>query len=629
MDVSSRANETQQARSGPSSSVLLGLGVTLTLCLFASSDVGWYDSGELGAAFGGLGVGHPTGFPLFSALGYVFSLLPVGSLAFRLALLSAVSVGLATGCCHGIARAAGCRSVPAAVAALIFPAVFVVWLHGTRVEVYGPNVAVLALLAWTLVRERPLWRSAGVISGLGLGAHATFPLTAVGLWLLVVTRDRCPRRLIGAAPWVVLGAMIILYLPVAAGRGPWLNWGDPSDLSSLWRHLTAAGIRESFADEMGAGGVAALRSAGAWSDLVTGGVGPWLLGAVVVGLALRVERWTMAPALWFILADAIFSIWLNPMGQADLQTGVPGAWGLSLALAFIAGGPGGPRWLYRTAPVALLALLLWTGAQRWQERSPDSLAGAWGRLALAESPPGALVLSSTDHLSSLSLYLQGMEGLRPDLLVLVKQHLPDTQGVAHRYGWHHREPPQTYARLPHHRQLDRLDALVRAELPERPVMWELGDGRFDGRVARLIRPRGQLYQVQMRPGAPWAWSEAESQQQSLEEMARWSVPGFRSRRVFSELNRLRSNWHMLRDELDPAVAAGERGMTWDSTSPRALVTLAAGRHRQGDADEAKRLLRQALELDPTYRRASQNLELYECGSADGCPQGPGESETSP
>lgn len=598
-------------------SVLLGCAVTLILSVFAAGDVGWYDGGELSAAFAGLGVGHPTGFPLFSVLGYIVSLIPVGSVSFRLALLSAASVGLATGCCHGIARAAGCRSWTAAIGALIFPAIFVVWLHGTRVEVYGPNVGLLALVAWTLLRPRPLWRSAGLLSGLGLGAHATFPLTAVGLWLLVLARERKPRMLLHALPWVLLGGMIIVYLPVAAGRGPWVNWGDPSDLASLWRHLTAQGIRESFADEMGAGGVAALNAARAWATLVSGGGGIWLIVPLLVALLVRSERWIAAAVIWVIGADAVFSIWLNPMGQADLQTGVPGAWGLSLGLALVVGATGGPMWSQRLMPWFTAALVAWVGAQRWDDRTPDTLAGSWGRLALGESPPGSLVLASTDHLASLSLYLQGVERFRPDVLVLVKQHLPDTGAVTHRYGWHGTPPPSAYTDLSPDQQLERLDAIVRSELPERPVIWELGDGRFDGRVSHFIAPRGQLYQVRTEPGVSWK-DDGASQQTALKKLVGSEEPGFRSRRVFSELRRLRATWHMLRDEFSEGAVSGEQGLVWDPSSPSALVTLAAARRRQGDNQEAIRLLYEALRLDPLHRRAAQNLEAYGCTAEGGC-----------
>ncbi|MBE9565334.1 MAG: DUF2723 domain-containing protein, partial [Proteobacteria bacterium] len=50
------------------------------------------DSGELVAVAHGLGVAHPTGYPLWTLLARAFDFLPVGhTSAYRVALLSAVS----------------------------------------------------------------------------------------------------------------------------------------------------------------------------------------------------------------------------------------------------------------------------------------------------------------------------------------------------------------------------------------------------------------------------------------------------------------------------------------------------------------------------------------------------------
>jgi hypothetical protein len=53
------------------------------------------DAGELAAAAWGLGIGHPTGYPLWTLLANLFGALPLGTYAFRLALLSWVSWALA------------------------------------------------------------------------------------------------------------------------------------------------------------------------------------------------------------------------------------------------------------------------------------------------------------------------------------------------------------------------------------------------------------------------------------------------------------------------------------------------------------------------------------------------------
>src|SRR5688572_1414779 len=53
------------------------------------------DSGELAASQYTLGISHPSGYPLFNLIGYLWSKIPIGSVIFRLNLLCAIWVALA------------------------------------------------------------------------------------------------------------------------------------------------------------------------------------------------------------------------------------------------------------------------------------------------------------------------------------------------------------------------------------------------------------------------------------------------------------------------------------------------------------------------------------------------------
>ena len=57
----------------------------LTLC----PTVYWDDAGELIAACYTLGIPHPPGHPLYAILGKLFTLLPMGTIAWRVNLMSA------------------------------------------------------------------------------------------------------------------------------------------------------------------------------------------------------------------------------------------------------------------------------------------------------------------------------------------------------------------------------------------------------------------------------------------------------------------------------------------------------------------------------------------------------------
>src|SRR5438046_10589545 len=72
--------------------------------LTAARDIVVGDTPELITAAATLGVAHPPGYPLFTMLGHLFSLLPFGSIPFRLNLVSLVCYSLACGVIYVIAK---------------------------------------------------------------------------------------------------------------------------------------------------------------------------------------------------------------------------------------------------------------------------------------------------------------------------------------------------------------------------------------------------------------------------------------------------------------------------------------------------------------------------------------------
>lgn len=543
-------------------------------------------------------------------MGYAFGLLPFGPLPFRVALMSAASIAIAAGCLHRLATLNGAQGFRAAIGALIFPAVFVVWLHGTRVEIYALNAGMTAILALLLLRPEPRWRAAAVVTGLGLGAHATFLLLGAVFWLAALTARKGWRRLLPLLPWGLAGALVIAYLPVAAGRDPFLNWGDPSSLDRLWAHLRAASITGAFEAEMGAGGASMAVMAvslSRWAALA-GGLAFVPLLALGLGSVtwLRASRWVWGALAVGLLGDALFSVFVNPMGQADLQTGVPGALMLSaLAALGLGSAPATPTWAPRLAGVALLALLAIAGSDRLGDRAADDLGGDVGRAMLLQTAPTSLTLAANDHLASQSFYLQGVERLRPDALVIVKQSVPVTREIAARYRHAGRELPAGFAELATEDQVGRSHALVRDALPA-PVYWELGDSRFDSSMRGALDLRGLLPRVAEPPEEDGSVPES-ALFQSLDSSG---SAGFRTRRVLSDQARLRGAWRYRAGDLPSAQVAFEASVAIDPDNPRSLTNLAVLRDRAGATDVAAELAGRAVELDPGYALAWKNLALY-------------------
>ena len=92
------------------------------------------------------GVAHPPGYPLHSLLGKLFTLLPVGSVAFRVHLLSALSASLTCAAVFWIARSLIGRSAPSWAAGLGYGFSLVFWSQAIVAEVYTLNTLMTFLL---------------------------------------------------------------------------------------------------------------------------------------------------------------------------------------------------------------------------------------------------------------------------------------------------------------------------------------------------------------------------------------------------------------------------------------------------------------------------------------------------
>lgn len=142
-----------------------------------------------------LGVAHNPGYPLYVLVTHPFSYLPVGSLAYRINLFSAVCGALTVALAFLIARRLD-SSVTASVAAslgLAFGGVF--WSQAVIAEVYTLNAAIvagmiLALVIWERSRHPRAFFVAVALFALGLGNHTTIVGFAPGLLIAAWLIDR-------------------------------------------------------------------------------------------------------------------------------------------------------------------------------------------------------------------------------------------------------------------------------------------------------------------------------------------------------------------------------------------------------------------------------------------------------
>lgn len=400
--------------------------------ILAAASLTWLDAGELGAAAYELGIAHPPGFPVFAQLhGLVMHLFPLGSAAFRGSLASGLVGAAALGFLAAAARTLGVGRLAAGAGALAAGTAGLFVLHATTIEVYSGLALFTTAGLWLGLKlqatgDRRFALALGLLVGLAAGHHAELRLfvllliPAVGIGLARGRR----REVVFSLGFAVLGGLCILYLPLRSAADPWRDWGNPETVRALWDHLWGRSIRLAFADQVGQ-----LRP----EDLQTflgqlWAASPPLLVLGVGGLihGLRRPGGVFIALIW--LVDVAYATALNPMGLRDLQNGVPALCCLGLGVAQSLGGLRAVgRW---APPVGMIAISLGISlGQFWADRG-DPGASTLIDPAADEAPPEALALVASDNLAAGLAFAQVVEGARPDLAVVVRQHVARGSSVA-------------------------------------------------------------------------------------------------------------------------------------------------------------------------------------------------------
>lgn len=583
----------------------------------------WLDAGELGAAGAQLGVMHPPGMPGLAPLLVLARLVPVGGIGFRMALVSGAMAAVAAFAL--VIVLARRRAHPLVTAGAV------VWMlagltfahHARQVEIYAPQIAalsiVLACLDPAIDRERALpLRLVGIfVATWAIWGFAELRLLLppiLGLaWLAALRRG---RPLAAWAPLVVLwGSLPLLLLPLASARGPEVDWGDPQTLARLVDHLLARSIRVAYADEMLprslamwiVHGEAALRrfveDLGASAPVVVGvaAVAAW------VGPLRMPERRAIATLTWLLAGSLVYAVGINPMGGPDRQTGlvldVVAIWIVALVAA--QGFAAAPRLRWAVLPLGWTMVIV---PAAWRSL-PDAAVTrswaphAWTRAALAQLPPGAVLLPQSDDLAAGSLWARAVEGARPDLVVAVGQHL-------------HRPAPD------HLRDDGRAIWEAAASQADEAARIEAAIAAAHGPVALENAGAGVYAQVRFPVGhghlplsiAPPPPGRIEAADAIAAEIDRW-LPELvlaedRRRLAVAIAEWSRAYVRQGGDVHQAARALEDLLARVDPGHGSAMVTLGGLYDRMGDGAAAIAWTRRSLEREPDRPAALLNLALY-------------------
>ncbi|HEY77304.1 MAG TPA: DUF2723 domain-containing protein, partial [Thermoflexia bacterium] len=165
------------------------------------------DGGELAAAAWTLGIPHPPGHPTYVLLAHLFTRLPLGGVATRTNLFSALCAAATVALVTYVLPRSGRRWVAAVAAGLALASAPLLWSQATVTEVHTLNglfTAVLLALSVLRAPQQSLCQAVAVgwVWGLGLGNHPTLLLCGP---LVARALGRSGKRWAAGAAGLVLG----------------------------------------------------------------------------------------------------------------------------------------------------------------------------------------------------------------------------------------------------------------------------------------------------------------------------------------------------------------------------------------------------------------------------------------
>ncbi len=387
------------------------------------------DAGEFQLVAAVLGIAHPPGYPLYTMLGKLFTLVPLGDVAWRVNLFAAVCAAATLVVVSRSVRQATGSGAAGALAALALGLVPTFWAQGTFANIRSLTALLTALsIHWLLrygeARSGRYLVAFAVTFGLGITHHSSLALLALPFIAYLIAVDPRlvlePRRWLAPAAGLGASLLVLLYLPLRSAMHPAFDPAPIRTFDAFLGHVLALGFRGDFLYFLWQPTLGLRLNV--LADILRIELG-WALLAASLALGLFAARrrrpWVL---LWagVALVNGFAAITYRAPQTVEylLPTYVALAVGLGLGLGTIL-----RAWPGQAVPAVLAGLVAWWGLANGLAAYPsyralhadDSLRRQMVDL-LRAAPPQAVILSNW-HLNTPLLYLQQVEGLRPDVTV--------------------------------------------------------------------------------------------------------------------------------------------------------------------------------------------------------------------
>jgi len=265
--------------------------IAFSLYLMTLAPTVWFiDSGELSAVASSLGIAHPTGYPLFTIVGHIFTLLPISSSeVYKLNLMSAFFCSIGVFIFFFLIKFLIANYSPAqkekqkispqqktrpkektleipevvkfgvsGFSCLVLAFSKTYWAAANSVEVYPLHVFFIITLmlvflkailntrtgkAENFIAENKYYLIFSFVLGLSFTNHLTTILLAPACLTLFFYKNLHDKnrlyKLLGYMTlFFLIGFSVYLYLPIRANMNPTFLWGNPYNFERFYWHIT-------------------------------------------------------------------------------------------------------------------------------------------------------------------------------------------------------------------------------------------------------------------------------------------------------------------------------------------------------------------------------------------------------
>jgi hypothetical protein len=438
--------------------LLVGLIAGAVYLVTQAPGLYYTDTGELAAAAHTWGVAHPTGYPLFTLIAHVWQMLPWPSVIKGLNILSALLVAATASVLTIVVRDVLRLTAPAleerprtiigAATALLWAFSPTVWAQTTAVEVYGLNTLlfVLALLALGLRVEgrgergiglNPLNSTlSGLVFGLMLANHLSSIFLAPGLlywwWKMQPSAEAAKKRIGWLLAPSLLGPMMYLILPMRSAALPPINWGwvhrgwdafvyhVKGTQFGVWMFSDSAAMRENTSTFFSLASQELLWIG--WVGAVIGVVALWKVQRQMAIALLLLIVGNLGISLGYAIPDidAYFLPTLTVLAIL-LGIGIGKLSDIKILHTFILS----PFFVI----LGFISLFL---NYPTMDHSSHRAVPAYTMWAMDHAQPRAIIITRQwDYMCSAFWYLQTVEGVRPDVVMIDKELIRRTWYLPH------------------------------------------------------------------------------------------------------------------------------------------------------------------------------------------------------